>query len=646
MFFKNKKTYNHRNPFGITTEDDFSLHLSRSEDRSTISDVYQGDLSDSPRLRPLINLSVIKITLVLVCCVLGLVLARAGYLQVIRGDYYYALAEGNRIRIENIPAIRGVVYDRNLNLLVENVPSFTITITAADLPEDTEDRDQVLNMAAEIINISRGEIEAILAEYKDVYYQAVPIARNVSHERTMAMAAQNQLLPGVDYVLTTERSYATDSARSLSHILGFMGKIDPDEIDLRLQQGYARTDEIGKQGIEQSYEEILRGRVGEKVVEVDALGNEIVIINEEQPVEGENVVLTIDADLQSYIEMRLSEHQTNSQDYKAAVIAIDPNSGEILSLVSMPSFDSNDFVGGINSSNYHDLISDPDQPLFPRAIAGEYPSGSTFKPVVAAAALSEGLITEYTSFLSGGGLAISTWFFPDWKAGGHGLTDVRKAIAESVNTFFYIIGGGYEDFVGLGVDRITEYARLFGFGSLTGIDLIGESEGFLPSKEWKQKYKNERWYVGDTYHLAIGQGDILVTPIQIAAMTSVFANGGTLFEPHLLHDVEAMGTDITVGNDTRQGVWSDSIEVVRSGLRQAVTDGSARYLLTVTEPVAGKTGTAQVGGDSDYHAWFTGFGPYEDPEIVLTILIEQGGEGAEVAVPIARDVFNWWFENR
>jgi len=646
MFFKNKKTSSSHNPFGISTEDSFGLHLSRREDKSTITDVYEGGPSENPHLSPLINLSAIKITLILICIVLGLVLARAGYLQIVRGDHYYALAEGNRIRIEHIPATRGVVYDRNLNLLVENVPSFTITVTAADLPEDEENRDLVLNTTAEIISISRGEIEATLAEYKEVYYQAIPIARNVSHERTMAIAAQNQLLPGVDFVLTTERSYATDSARSLSHILGFMGKIDADEIDLRLEQGYSRTDEVGKQGIEQSYEEMLRGQVGEKVVEVDALGNEIVIINEKQPVEGENVVLAIDADLQSYIEMRLSEYQTSSQDYKAAVIALDPNNGQVLSLVSLPSFDSNDFVGGINSSTYHELLSNPDQPLFPRAIAGEYPSGSTFKPVVAAAALAEGLINEYTSFLSAGGLAISTWFFPDWKAGGHGLTDVRKALAESVNTFFYIIGGGYEDFVGLGVDRITEYSRLFGFGSLTGINLIGEAEGFLPSKEWKQKFKNERWYVGDTYHLAIGQGDILVTPLQIAVMTSVFANGGTLFEPHLLHEIDPVETDITVGNDTRKGVNSESIQIVREGLRQAVTDGSARYLLTVTEPVAGKTGTAQIGGDQDYHAWFTGFGPYENPEIVLTILIEEGGQGSDVAVPIARDILNWWFDNR
>ncbi|MFH1314856.1 MAG: penicillin-binding protein 2 [Candidatus Uhrbacteria bacterium] len=640
MLFKNKKTSNSHNPFGITTEDGFSLHLSRSEDQSTITDLYQGELSENPRLRPLINLSVIKVTLIVVCFILGLVLARAGYLQIIRGDYYYALAEGNRIRIENIPAIRGVVYDRNLNLLVENVPSFTITITADDLPDDTEERDQVLNVTAEIINIPRGEIEAILAEYKDVYYQAVPIARNVSHEKTMAIASQNQLLPGVDYLLTTERAYATDAARSLSHILGFMGKLDPDEIDLRLQQGYARTDEIGKQGIEETYEQLLRGQVGEKIVEVDALGNEIVIINEEQPVEGQNIIMAIDSELQSFIEMRLSEYQDKNKNIKASVIALDPNNGQVLSLVSLPSFDSNDFVGGINSSIYHSLISDPDQPLFPRAIAGEYPSGSTFKPVVAVAALSEGLINEYTSFLSSGGLAISTWFFPDWKAGGHGLTNVRKALAESVNTFFYIIGGGYEDFIGLGVDRIVEYAGYFGLGSVSGIDIAGEALGFLPSKEWKEKFKNERWYVGDTYHLAIGQGDILVTPLQIAVMTSVFANGGMLYQPHLLYDVEQSGKDV------REDVTADAIRIVREGLRQGVTEGSSRYLLTVTEPVAGKTGTAQPGGDKDYHAWFTGFGPYENPEIVLTILIEEGGEGSEVAVPIARDIFNWWFANR
>ena len=638
MFFR--KNNNEPNPFGIETSQFKNLQMENLEDKSTISqtvlDQEVGGKSGG-FLGLTISLRRMKLCLILTLFVIGILFAKAAHLQIIQGSQYRSLAEGNRIRIESIQAARGVVYDRNQNLLIENVPAFTVTLTDGDIPDS--EREQVLDDLADILNMPRGEIEALLEEYKDVPYEPVPIARGVGHERAMAIASQQQTLPGTDLTLSTLRSYATDAARSLSHVLGFLGKISPDEIDT-LSAEYRRTDEIGKQGIEEAYETELRGQSGQKVVEVDARGFEAAIITEKAPVDGTNITLSIDADLQSFIEMRLLENQETSGDNKAAVVALDPNNGEVLALVSLPTFDSNDFSGGNDSAAYGLLINDESQPLFPRAISCEYHSGSTFKPIVAAAALSEGLISEYTSFLSEGGIAISSWFFPDWKAGGHGMTDVRKAIAESVNTFFYIIGGGLDDFVGLGVARITKYAAYFGLGSLTGIEIAGEAEGFLPSKEWKMEYKNERWYVGDTYHLAIGQGDILVTPLQIASMTSVFANGGMLYQPHLLHDAESEGSNVN------EKVGADSIRIVSEGMRQAVTEGSARYLLTVTEPVAGKTGTAQTGGDKDYHAWFTGFGPYEDPEIVLTILVEEGGGGSEVSVPIARDIFNWWFANR
>jgi penicillin-binding protein 2 len=630
------------NPFGIETEEYSHLRLDQEhadQEISNFADSTSGSIGHflSKRLKQ----KGWRNALIIIFIFIALFAGRSAQLQVIQGEHYRQLAEGNSIRQKTIAPDRGVVYDRNGNLLIENIPAFSVQITAADLPEEQVERDAVLDQVSSILNMPRGEIEAILLEYQNIPLEAVPIARGVGHEKAMGIASQHQTLPGVQFSLDTLRSYATDAARSLSHILGFTGQINVDDIDSYLELGYLRTDEVGKQGIELTYESQLRGQPGMKIVEVDALGNESSVINEEPPINGENIILSVDSELQSYIEMRLSELTTESDDQKMAIVALDPSNGEVLALVSLPSFDSNDFATGIDTATYSLLINDENQPLFPRAIAGEYPSGSTFKPVVAAAALSEGLITQYSTFLSAGGLAIKTWFFPDWKAGGHGLTDVRMAISESVNTFFYIIGGGYEDFIGLGVDRITEYARSFGFGSVTGIDLVGEAEGFLPSKEWKQKFKNERWYVGDTYHLAIGQGDILVTPLQVAVMTSVFANGGTAYKPNLLHQAEPAGTDATANDLT-----SDSIQIVREGMRQAVTSGSARYLLSVPEPVAGKTGTAQSGGDRDYHAWFTGFGPYENPEIVLTILIEEGGEGSDVAVPIARDIFNWWFENR
>jgi penicillin-binding protein 2 len=291
-------------------------------------------------------------------------------------------------------------------------------------------------------------------------------------------------------------------------------------------------------------------------------------------------------------------------------------------------------------------LENPDQPLFNRAISGEYPSGSTIKPVVAAAALQEGLITAGTSFVSSGGIRINEWFFPDWKAGGHGITDVRKAIAQSVNTFFYIIGGGYGDFTGLGPKKLKEYMEKFGLNNKTGIDLPGERVGFVPDPEWKWATKNEQWYIGDTYHVSIGQGDLLVTPLQVANYIAAVANGGTLYRPHLAKKIvdPAVQKDSDILPEVLDSNFVDpkNIQIVREGMRQTVVSGSARSLSNLPIAVAGKTGTAQWGTDKANHAWFTSFAPYENPEISVTILIEEGIEGSTVAVPIARDFYQWW----
>jgi len=356
------------------------------------------------------------------------------------------------------------------------------------------------------------------------------------------------------------------------------------------------------------------------------------------------VTLAIDVELQKAVEKYLIDELTLIGKKKASVIVMDPNNGEVLTLVSLPAYDSNLFSGGIDKESYAAFAEDPNQPLFFRSLSGEFPSGSTFKPYVATAALAEGIITPVSSFLSTGGLAIGVWFFPDWKVGGHGETNVYKAIAESVNTFFYIIGGGFESFTGLGVERITSYASLFGFGAPTGIDLPNEAGGFLPSKEWKEQTKGERWYVGDTYHLAIGQGDLLVTPIQMAVALSVVANGGTKYKPHVTRAVDnqiVLPEGVALPDSIRT-----AIEVVRQGMRQTVTSGSARRLNALPVTSAGKTGTAQIGGTEETHAWFTGFAPYDNPEISVVVLIEEGGEGSSTAVPVAENIFKWWANNR
>jgi penicillin-binding protein 2 len=283
-------------------------------------------------------------------------------------------------------------------------------------------------------------------------------------------------------------------------------------------------------------------------------------------------------------------------------------------------------------------------------VSGEFPSGSTIKPIFAAGALQEKVITEVTSFLSTGGLRIGEWFFPDWKTGGHGVIDVKKAIANSVNTFFYYIGGGYGDFKGLGVSGLVKYARLFGLGEPTGIDLPGERAGFVPTADWKEQIKKEPWYIGDTYHFAIGQGDVLVTPLQVANYTAAIANGGILYEPHLVSKI--LGEDNKIIEEIkpvvirRDFIDTANLKIVRAGMRETVTLGSARSLNALPVSVAGKTGTAQWSTKKSPHAWFIGFAPYDNPQVAIMVLVEEGVEGSTIAVPIAKDILNWYFSNK
>jgi penicillin-binding protein 2 len=336
---------------------------------------------------------------------------------------------------------------------------------------------------------------------------------------------------------------------------------------------------------------------------------------------------------------------------KATAVALDPRSGEILAFVNLPSYDNNLFSKGISGTDYANLLNNKNNPLLPRAIAGEYPSGSSIKPFIAAGALQEGNINENSTVNSTGGIKVGEWEFPDWKKGGHGITNVTKAIAESVNTFFYAIGGGYGNIKGLGPDRMKHYLNLFGFGEDTGIDIGGELPGSIPDPVWKEKTKNEDWYLGDTYHMAIGQGDTLVTPLQIANATCAIANGGKLYKPRFVHEVVDENDkvlEVKPPEIIRKGFISPSnMDIVKRGMRQTVTSGSARSLNNLPVAISGKTGTAQFGPDEKkYHGWFTSFAPYDNPKIALTILVEGAGGGDETAVPIAKEVYKWYFGNR
>jgi len=334
-------------------------------------------------------------------------------------------------------------------------------------------------------------------------------------------------------------------------------------------------------------------------------------------------------------------------------LAIDPRNGGILALVSIPSFDNNLFAQGISKKELTDLEKDPNEPFLNRALLGQYPPGSVIKPLIAAAALEEKIISPYQSINCTGAITIFNEYnpeivyrFPDWKT--HGLTNIIKAIAQSCNVFFYTVGGGYNDIEGLGVDRIKKYLEYFGLGEETGIDLPNEEKGLIPDEEWKKMAKQgEEWYLGDTYHLSIGQGDILVTPLQMAMALSSIANGGILYQPQITDKIIDLDGNLVKNISTKiikkDFINLDNIKVVQEGMRQAVIDGSAVSLSSLSIDVAGKTGTAQFGNKGETHAWFIGYAPYENPEIVIAVLVEAGGEGHKSAVPVAKEILKWYF---
>ena len=641
-----------KNPFIIRQGEDEYGHLKDGYRLDWTEQVFLPASSDKATVGQNFNFNYLPKIIFVLALFMAIILARVAWLQIIKGDYYYNLAEGNRIRIARIEANRGIIYDSSNRPLVRNVANFLLYFVPADLPENEQEKRSIIELLSQILGtLSPADIENILTAVKPKSlesYQPLFVTDNIEYNKAMLLYLESDKMPGVYLSNKTKREYNLSSL-SLSHILGYTSKINQAELD-KYGSEYLPIDYIGKTGIENFWENELKGQSGKKQIEVDALGKEKKIINQLAGADGHNLVLSIDIDLQKKLEETITNALKKSKLNKACAIALDPNNGEILALVSLPSYNNNLFARGITNDEYQALVSHPDQPLFNRCTSGEYPSGSTIKPVLAAAALEEGIINENTSFISTGGLRIGEWFFPDWKVGGHGVTNVRKAIAESVNTFFYYIGGGYGDFVGLGIDRMVRYEKIFGLGKQTGIDIIGEAKGFLPTKDWKETIKGERWYVGDTYHAAIGQGDITVTPLQVANYTAVFANGGLLYRPHFIRQVLSSDDKIIRQVDHKpiksNVVSSENIKIVREGMRQTVTFGSARSLASAPVAVAGKTGTAQWSSNKPNHAWFTGFAPYDKPQIVITILIEQGGEGSSVAVPIAREVLEWYFSNK
>lgn len=636
-----------------------------------VEETWTGDSARgaTPPLKEFLGVSLsprrLFILLLVVLAAIFVILGRTSYLQLGRGSYYRSLAEHNRLRLKPIPAERGLIFDRHLTPLVKNVPNFTLNLNPQDLPSDQIKREEILKKIAELSGVPLEEIQNKINEFKTFKYKSMVVRDNLDFETAIKLIVASADLVGLEIERSNRREYLfsepaspatstlanlesaksqTEKIPSLAHLLGYQGRATKN--DLTLNPEYLPTDFIGQSGLEKSYEKIMRGLYGKKEIEVDALGREKKIVASEPPQAGQNLVLTIDLNLQKILEKALASELRASGKKRAAALALDPQTGEILALVNLPSFNNNLFVRGLSQEEYQELLTDPNAPLFSRAWAGTYPSGSIIKPLIAAGALNENLIDRQTTFLSTGGLQIDRWFFPDWKEGGHGPTNVIKALAESVNTFFFIIGGGYRDWAGLGLEKITEYLKKFGLANTLGLDLPGEAAGFIPSREWKEDVKKEKWYIGDTYNLAIGQGDLLVTPLQVAVYTAAIANGGALYQPHLVKSISNPATSQSIEIKPKildQNIMPEAVlKIVREGLRAAITAGSARQLADLPVTAAGKTGTAQWSKKYSPHAWFTGFAPFDNPQIVVTVLIEEGGEGSAAAVPVAKQFLNWW----
>ena len=599
-----------------------------------------GQNSKTQFLNLALNEKKLKIFLVFLVLGLAVLLGKSFYLQLIKGNYYFSLAEENRIRAKYVKAQRGVFYDDSGEVLVRNISGFSLFITSSDLPREGEARKSVLEKVAAIIGLSLKEIEDKISDYR-YYFQPIAVLSGIDYEKAMILKIASVDLPGVALEVDTWRQYL--AGESFSHLLGYVGRINAEEYEDNKDQ-YLLSDNIGKIGLEKSYEKYLRGEHGKKLIEVDALGREKKIIARSDFVPGRDLVLAVNSDLQKKVFEILS---AKLQKRKAAAIIIsNPQNGEILALVDYPGYDNNLFATGISQAEYSKLIENEKNPLFTRSLSGEYPSGSTIKMAIASAALQEGIITKNTTISSVGGIWVSQWFFPDWQEGGHGATNVIKAIAQSVNTYFYYIGGGYGDFKGLGIDLLVKYLQLFGFGQKLGIDLPGEKDGFVPTQAWKETVKKELWYIGDTYHLAIGQGDFLATPLQINAYTAATANGGILYKPHLIKEIiSADGQREAIMPEVirRDFISKENINIVKEGMRETVVSGSAGSLNALPVKVAGKTGTAQWNTTKENHAWFTGFAPYDNPNFAITVLVEEGGEGSSIAVPIAREIMSYWF---
>ena len=623
----------------------------------------------------------------LILCIFGVFSLRLWNLQFVQGEDYRARADRQRLRLITIPTARGIIYDRDGVSLVRNAPSFDVIIVPAYLPDDEDEAEAVLIRLAVLLNMPyatagarEGEddpppgLREMVKEAADsgVSYRPLVVKSGVERDTALLVKQEAMTLPGVSVEVQSVRDYPYGPL--VSQALGYLLPIPEEDEEEYVDQGYdPATDRIGHAGVEATYEEVLRGEKGEQIIEEDVIGRMIRVVEERvAPVPGANVYLTLDLDLQQFVEeaLRRGMAQPDVNSPRGVAIVMNPQTGEILALVSLPTYDNNMFTHGISAYDLQRL-EDPHRPLFNHAISDRLQPGSTFKIVIAAAALQEGVLTPRTHLTCPGTIVVPNKYYPNdpgqaqsfycWNRAGHGSLEVVGGIANSCNIFFYKVGGGFEEtgFKGLGVERIARYARLFGFGEPTGVELLGETDGLVPTSDWKRLTYGESWSTGDTYNLSIGEGFLSVTPLQMLNAVNVVANGGTLYRPRIVHHVaDAQGNmlqpfepEIIHTLPISPEHWS----LVQQGMEGAVAYGTAAKRGQIEGlRVAGKTGTAQYcddiaaaaglcAGTWPEHAWFAAFAPVEKPEVSVVVFLYNGGEGSVAAVPVARDILEYYF---
>lgn len=561
-------------------------------------------------------------------------------LQISQGQIFQGLAKGNRVDIRRVKPPRGIIVDRVGAPLVKNIPVYGLNLYPAQLPKIKVDREIIYQKIANVTGLQEKDIIFLLDEKGLRSGQAIELKRNIDRDTALLWQVQLSQLAGVVVEQIPVRSYARDLA--LSHVIGYVGSVTDD--DLAERDDLHLNSIIGKAGLEESYDRYLQGVEGREEMEVDSKGQIQRVVINEPPKPGKSLELYLNKELQRVMMEALLKGAGQADRKKGVAIALDPKTGGILGLVSLPDYDNNLFVDSEKKSERAELFVNADQPLFNRAIAGLYPPGSTVKPGWSVAALEERLITEKTDIQTPPEIRIGEFVFPDWKAHGH--ADVKKAIAESNNIFYYALSGGYDRIKGLGVDKMKSYAAKFGWNELTGIDIPGERAGVFPDQEWKRKKIKEPWYIGDTYHLGIGQGYMSLTPLQLIRSIAAIANDGVAYEPRLVAKIKDLNGNIIQEYQpkvTGERVGSsDTMRIVREGMRKTVLEGTAQPLKDISLPIAGKTGTSQFGVNDRTHAWFVGFAPFDDPTIALLVMVEGGGGSFEVAIPIAKDILSWY----